>query len=167
MRAFSRDFVCFGDSDLRHDFLLDRYSHQLFNFGLIGISRNDYALHGAGAANLAGDGAGIHVIEAGDSLFLQEVRQFVHHVAAGAFPTQLTDDESVDKGLSGLHEPLGDSVVAYQRIGQSHNLIAVGRIREDFLITGHTGVEYNLTCSFEVVQDMAVKYGTILKNEFT
>jgi hypothetical protein len=58
-------------------------------------------------------------------------RQIADHQPAGEYPARLH--------IFGIHPDVADV-----RIGQCDDLLAVGRVGEDFLIAGHRGIEYHL-----------------------
>ena len=61
--------------------------------------------------------------------------------------------------------PLADSiqgpVITNQRIGKGNNLIRIGWICQDFLVTSHTCIEYNLTYCWCTAKDITFKNGAI------
>ena len=58
---------------------------------------------------------------------------------------QFLDDESAHVGRRAFLVERVDAVVSNQRIRHRHNLPAIRWIRQHFLVTGHRGVEANLT----------------------
>ena len=58
---------------------------------------------------------------------------------------QVTDNQSRRLYPGGLLVLSGDASVADVRVGQGHDLSAVGGIRQDFLISGHRSIEDHLT----------------------
>src|SRR6185436_17020682 len=56
---------------------------------------------------------------------------------------QVTDDQPGGKHFDGLRVFRIDADIADVRICQRHDLPAIGRISQDFLIAGHRGVEYD------------------------
>jgi hypothetical protein len=58
---------------------------------------------------------------------------------------QVLDDQARGMDLVGFDVFPVDAVVADVRIRQGDDLLAVARVGEDFLVTGHGGVEHHLT----------------------
>src|ERR1044071_5725892 len=54
---------------------------------------------------------------------------------------KFADDEARDMRAPGFNVDAVHAVIADQRIGHRHDLSLVGWIRENFLVTGHRGVE--------------------------
>ena len=152
VRAVIFHLVNLRRSNLLHHFLLDWHSKQLLNLHLGSILRHDDALHAAHGTDFAGNGTGIHVVQARHALTGKEIRQLALQLPVAALIAQLADDEAVDKGLPGLHELLSHAVVAYQRKGQGDNLAAIGRVRQNLLIAGHACIKYYLAGSLDIIQ---------------
>jgi hypothetical protein len=57
----------------------------------------------------------------------------------------LSNSQAPDLNLLGFKIGFVDAIVANQRIGRDQDLASEGRVREHFLITGHTSVENDLT----------------------
>ncbi len=65
--------------------------------------------------------------------------------------------------LLGLHVIAVGAGIADMRVSESDNLAAIGWIRQDFLITGHRGIEDHFADCLAIGTDRrAVKNGTIL-----
>ena len=70
----------------------------------------------------------------------------------------LADDEPTDL-YPGRFKVLGiDAVIANQRISKGHQLAGVGRIGQNFLITGHARIEHN----FAEALDLSAKTNTLV-----
>jgi len=60
----------------------------------------------------------------------------------------LPDDKPFQMKARRFHVLIIDAGVAHQRIRHGHDLAFIGRIGDDFLITGHGGVENNFPQRF-------------------
>jgi hypothetical protein len=56
---------------------------------------------------------------------------------------QVLDDEASGMDLVGFDVLRIDAIVADVRIREGHDLLAVARVGEDFLVAGHRGVEHH------------------------
>lgn len=113
-----------------------------FNEIVAPFGADDDCLHDALGADHAGHRTGIHIVEAGYMVPLNEVRNLflafpvarvfgdlVQHIAcSGRFPV--------------LHEQVVGAVVADEGIGKGQNLPFIGGVRKAFLIARHAGIEY-------------------------
>ena len=113
--------------------------------GFGGKAGQDHPSLGAFGAKDADELAGIDTGDPGDSVFDEEGIE-------GQRPTapirgdgrEISDHEAFDLHLRRFHVLGRDAVVADFGIGHGHDLPAVGRIGQDFLVAGHGRVEYHL-----------------------
>ena len=75
-------------------------------------------------------------------------QKFMKRTVAAAMTRQfavLSDYQSARLYPPGFEVLRVNAVIADQRIGKSHELSCIGRVRQDFLITGHAGVEHHFS----------------------
>ena len=108
------------------------------------LPRQDGAHHNPGAAQSAGDRAGIDAAEAGHTLLREEPVE--RHRAQGVAGRRvvLPDDEPRDLHAARLEVALVDAVVADQRVRRHDDLPGVRRVGQHLLVAGHGGVEDDL-----------------------
>ena len=104
----------------------------------------DEAHHHAVLPDAAGDGAGIHPADAGDTLGVQELVQRHFAIAVAGPVAMLPHNEARHLDALRLEIVLVDAVVPHQGIGQGDQLPGVGRVGQHLLIPGHAGIEDHL-----------------------
>ena len=103
--------------------------------------RGETGAHGSGGTQVLGDLAGVHSLNADDALLFQPRTQGLRGSPVGVDLRQLRHHKTADLRLAGLVIFRVDAVIADQGIGHRDDLAAVGRVRQDFLVAGHGGVE--------------------------
>ena len=84
---------------------------------------------------------------------MPEIRRALRHIL---------DDQAGRLNPVGFRIFVVDAAAADMRIGQRDDLTAIGGIGQDFLVTGHGGVEYHLAyCAAGGADSIAVKYGAV------
>ena len=79
-----------------------------------------------------------------DRIACKKILKSVLRPPAAREAGDISHDKCVRMRLSRLHIRLADPVVPDERVGHNDRLTGVGRIRQDFLITGHRRVENDL-----------------------
>ena len=92
----------------------------------------------------AGEPSGVHALDAGDAVFLQDFRQRFGVAEVGGHVVVFPHDHAAHGGGFGFVVLVGDAVVADQRIGHHHRLGGVAGVGHDFLIPRHGRVEHDL-----------------------
>ena len=107
--------------------------------------RGQHAAHHAAGAQVAHQGAGIDIADDGDAGAGEKGigRRVAAPVAGDG--GKLADHQAFDVGPAGFVVLGAGSVVADLGIGQDDDLARIGRIREDFLVSGEGRIEDNFT----------------------
>ncbi len=113
----------------------------------------DHAAHGAVAAHLDGESAGVEAFHAGNAVPLHELGQAHDGAPVGGLLAALLDQEGAHVDALGLVVALGDAVVAYLGVGEADELAAVGGIGEELLVAAHPRVEDDLAAGFEFARE--------------
>ena len=93
------------------------------------------------------------------------VERFLHPPVLGT-QGQITDDQTRHKIGMGFNIFGITAGVADMRIGQCDNLAAIGRVTQDFLITGHRRIEDKLATTDTLsTNGMTAKNGSIGKHQ--
>ena len=100
--------------------------------------------HRAAFAQMPGQRARIDALNAGNVPVPQIIIERSLRAPTAWNFAQLFDDKSAHVRLAAFLIERVRAVVSDQRIGHRHDLSAIGRIGQHFLITGHRGVETNL-----------------------
>ncbi|VTR69587.1 putative thioesterase [Desulfosarcina cetonica] len=119
----------------------------LEGFG-IEIFRGNDRPHGAAVADMARQGPRVQPLDTQDTLPLEVVGQGLGGPEIAVKRLIFLDQERRHLDPGGLHIIGIDAVVAHQWIGHGHHLTTIGRIGEDLLVAGHTGVENHLAAGF-------------------
>ena len=117
------------------------------------VDRGNHPRLGAVQAQVAGQRARVHLVDADDAVFPQVTAQVAGGAPVGVARCQLAHDQAARPRLARLRVVLVDPVVADQRIGQAHQLTRVGGIGEDLLVAGHRRVEHHLAGHLAVRAD--------------
>jgi hypothetical protein len=88
--------------------------------------------------------AGIHVGQRRDLVFGQVLDQRLPGAPVALTSARVAHDQSTDVWLSRFRILVVDPSIANVRVGHHHHLPSVGGIREDLLVAGHAGIEYDL-----------------------
>jgi hypothetical protein len=91
-----------------------------------------------------GELPGVHALDGGDAVVLQNFREGLGVAEVAGDVVVLPDHQPADGGDLGLVVLVGDAVVADDGIGHHHQLPGVGRVGDDLLIAHHGGVEHQL-----------------------
>jgi hypothetical protein len=132
---------------------------------IVGFRRND-AVHGAALSDVLHDGTGIHTFDGHKVLLLEVVLNA--HVGIG--PTvrnvEIPANEAGDFDAVAFNFGVFDAVVANMHVGGNQDLPEIRRVGENFLITGHAGVETNFAggCA-GFAGGFTVEYGTVFEKE--
>src|SRR6202008_414310 len=89
-------------------------------------------------------GPGIHPLDSGNFPPLKVIIEGPGGAPIAGYRRQFSYDKPTHVRLAALVVELVCSVITDQRIGHRDDLTAVGRIRKEFLITGHRGVKTDL-----------------------
>src|SRR6476620_7187806 len=92
--------------------------------------------------------AGIDPRDAGYPVLLQVVLDRSGRAPVAWMFGVRTNDQRRDPRLAGFVVLRGNTIVTDQRIGHAHQLTLEGRIRADFLVSGHCGGEDDLAGAF-------------------
>ena len=119
-------------------------AQHLHSFLMGRVSAGDQHLLAALVPDDAGEPAGVHALDAGDAVFLQDFRQRFGVAEVGGHVVVFPHDHAAQGGGLGFVVLVGDAVVADQRIGHHHRLGGVAGVGHDFLIPRHGRVEHDL-----------------------
>ncbi len=106
-----------------------------------GVAGEDSGPHGLVFAQVAGDGAGVHALDADDSLFDQFLVEAAFGAPVGGPAGGVADDVAGHPDAPGLGVFLVHPGVADVRGGLDHQLAGVGGVRDGLLVAGHAGRE--------------------------
>ena len=135
-------------------------------FGGIGDGGGNHAAHGSVHTQVAGQGAGVDALDAGNAVLLQKVGQGTHGAPVGGRLAALLDDEGRGVDLAGLHVFGIDPVVADQGPRHAHHLAVIGGIGKNLLIPGHAGVENDFPAALAGAgKGTSFKYKTVFKSQ--
>ena len=95
-------------------------------------------------AQMAGQCTGVKIGDGHCAFALQVLGQGFLAAKIRCQQGQVLDDQSGGMNAAGLHVFLVHAGVADVGIGKRDDLLAVARIGEDLLVTGHRGVEHHL-----------------------
>jgi hypothetical protein len=123
------------------------------------VAGGDDALHGPGQPDVAGQGAGVDLVDAQDASRAQEVGQAAVGAPVAADAARLADDVARHVDALALEVLRVDAVVAHQGVGHGDDLAAVGGVGEDFLVAGHGGVEDDLAFSLSLAGEGSAREG--------
>ena len=104
----------------------------------------DQGSHAAFIADDAGDGAGIHLAQAGHIAFLQQLRKRFGIAEVGGLVAVFTNHHAAQGGHAGFAVLIVDAVVADEGVGHQHHLVGIAGIGHDLLIAHHRGIEHQL-----------------------
>ena len=116
--------------------------------------QQDAPHHDTMLTQFLGQRTGIDAGDTGDMLLLQPVTQAALRVPVAVLRAVVADDDRLRMDLLALHERRDSigretawrhAIVTHQRIGQDHQLSGIGGIRETLRITGHCGIEDDLS----------------------
>src|SRR5487761_2206690 len=96
-------------------------------------------------AQMAGERAGIEVVDAWDPVAAQVVVDALTAAPVAILVAPLAHDQRRDPRTARLDILIRDAIVANQRIGHRHHLPPVGGIGADLLIAGHRRDKDDLT----------------------
>ena len=119
--------------------LLDQGGRDLLALG----QADDAAVLRAVGAQQAREPARIDVGDGDGVLAAQVLRQRLRGAEVGREQRQVADDQSGGVDLAGFDVFFVDAVVADVRIRERHDLLAVARVGEDFLVAGDGRVEHD------------------------
>ncbi|MEY3949309.1 MAG: hypothetical protein RJB43_664 [Verrucomicrobiota bacterium] len=123
-------------------------------------------LHHAGGAELLGQGAGVDALDAGDAILGEPGAEVGGGAPVRDDGREVADDETGDVRAGGLEVVFVHAVVADLRSRHGDDLAEVGRIREDFLVARHAGVEHDFPAEGGRSSERpAPKNGSIFKSE--
>ena len=135
-------------------------------FGGIGDGGGNHTAHGPVQAQMAGQGAGVDALDAGNAVLFQEVGQGTHGAPVGGRLAAFLDDERGSVDLAGFHVLGVDPVVADQGPGHAHHLSVIGGVGENLLIPGHAGVENDFPSALAGAgKGTSFKYKTVFKSQ--
>ena len=146
--------IFFLGGDLAHPVGTDhrRYGIDfLLEAGGVKIRRGDDRLHRALLPQMTGQRAGIDPLDRHDFIFVEIVNEALCGPVIGVVTAEFLDHKPLHMDLVGFHVFVVDAVIADQRIGHDHDLPCIRRIRQDFLIAAHSGVEYRFTSTFPLL----------------
>ena len=116
--------------------------------GLVEIFGGNHALHGALVADMQRDGTGIDLIYTNLAVFFKIVGQRLGCPPVAVDPGAFTDHKALGKNAARFGVFVIDAVVSNKGIGHGDDLSMVGGVGQNFLISGHGGVENQLTVEF-------------------
>src|SRR5690348_5218316 len=148
----ARPFVIFGRGNSRYQVLPGHGGGATYlgkQCGEIVLAHGDDAAQGAALAQKADEFTGVDLcndryVIGGEKMF----GAFLGAPVAGN-GRDLADYQAFNEGLDGFVIGQIGAIVADLRIGEDNDLTAIGRIGENFLITGDGGIEDHLTGSFD------------------
>ena len=164
-----------------YDFLA-RYLGHVVHAGILGfghvvglVVEEDFAHHHAVLTQHLGKFAGVDAGDAGHFFAFEPVGQTFHGVPVAVFLAVVAHDDgggidavALHKGgeAVGLHAEGGHAVVAYEGIGQRHELSRIRGVGKAFGITRHCRVENDFAGhgSF-IAKALAVKLGSIVQKK--
>ena len=124
-----------------HAFAFNGALHRLLDRHFV---RGQTRLHRAARSQVPGQRTRVDSLDAGDFPFLQIFIERHFRTPVARCFAQFFDHKSAHvRRAAFLIERIG-SVISNQRISHGHDLAAIGRIGQHFLITGHRGVEADL-----------------------
>ena len=95
-------------------------------------------------------------------IFQRPAGAIITHTAA-----EFADDEPANPGTATFGIVIVHAVVTNLRVGHCHDLAVVGRIGEDFLVSGHAGVENDLAIDFtRSAEGASREHRAVFKREF-
>ena len=123
----------------------DGHAPRLSNQGRrIQFGRGNPGTHGARLADMAGQRPGVEGLDAENLVLMKVFGQAGTRPEIARKRLIFPDQQGGYLDSVGLHIFRIDPVIADQRIGHGYHLTAVGGIGQDFLVSGHTGIEYDL-----------------------
>jgi hypothetical protein len=148
-----------GATNERHEVLPGHAGVGLGEFDELCIGQvgaiGEHALHGAGGAELAGEGAGVDTVDAQDAGTIEVAGEVAVGAVVGVQPRKLADDHACDLDLGGFDILGVGAGVADEREGLDEDLAGVRRIGERFLIAAGGGIEDHLCAAQDVLADRA------------
>ena len=138
--------VFFGGCDFFYEIhpLVGGVTGHFHGLGWISGLGGDACPHGSASAEVAGEGTRVDALNALDAVFFQISGKVGIRAPIADDRAEFFDHEAAHLRLVALHIDVIHAVISDFRIGHRHNLAAIGRIGEDFLIAAHRGVEANL-----------------------
>ena len=133
-----------------------------------GLRVHNQRLAGTLVPDVAGKAAGVHTGDAHNVILDHHVFQCPRGAEIGRLAVEFPDDQTADGGSVRLIVFIAHAVITDQGVGHDHSLRGVGRVRENFLIAHHGGVEHQLHQRVPFgAEAVAVKLGAILQNDFS
>ncbi|MCY1433135.1 hypothetical protein D9M71_491560 [compost metagenome] len=117
------------------------------------VTRQNAAVLGALFTQDSGQATGVDAGDGNDIVGLEVLRQRLGVTPVAGQQRQVTDDQASRPDAVRLGIFRGSTGVADVRVGQGNDLLRVGRVCKDFLVAGHSGVEYHLTNGLTVGTD--------------
>ena len=138
-----------------------------FNEIVAPFGTDDDRLHDALGADHAGHRTGVHVVEAGYMVTLNEIRNLFFAFPVARVFRNLVKHVARSGGFPVLHEQVVGAVVADEGIGKGQNLPLIGGVRKAFLIARHAGIEYQFPQPFHRAEKISFKTGAVFQNQET
>ena len=162
MKSVALDGVRLRRRGLPNDARFRRRGKKLLHRLVGRVLRGDDALHRALRSYMARDAARIDLMETRDILALQELPYRARRKAVAADFAELPGDQPAHEGFSRLHKDFVDAVIPDQGVCECDNLTAIRGIGQDFLIAGHTRVEYDLSYCIHFAEKLSGKRHAVL-----
>ena len=146
----------------------DAVSARDLGAGLYGLALagGDHAVHGALRAQVAGQRAGVKARDAGDVPALEVAVQLLLAAVVGGAARHGLHNKSRGPGAAAFRIFFIDAIIAHQRIGHGDALSGIGRIGEHLKVSGHRGVEHDLTDDVTIgTNALALKYRAVLQDQ--
>ncbi len=112
--------------------------------GLSGLAGEDACAHGLVLAEVAGDGTGVHALDADDALLHEFVIEAAFGAPVGGAAGGVAHDVPGHPDAAGLSVFAVDAGVADVRRSLDHQLPRVGGVGDGLLVAGHAGGEDGL-----------------------
>ena len=118
--------------------------HEFLVRGAGCVAGEDAGAHGLVFAQVPGDGAGVHALDADDALLDEFVVQGAFGAPVGGAAGGVADDVAGHPDAAGLGVVVVHAGVADVRRGLHHELAGVGGVGDGLLVAGHAGGEDRL-----------------------
>jgi len=129
--------------------------------------RGEATAHGTAGAEVFGQSAGIDAADAGDAPPGEVFIQGRGGAPVADYGAKFRDGETAQVGARAFFVHKIDPVIADFRVGHGDDLPAVGRVGQDFLVTGHGSVEAHFARGCPAgTEGEAPEYPAILQRQF-